>query len=142
MKNLKFIVLIIIALGLIVACGSGEKNTSPPSNGKYDLGTSTRAWKDVRMTGKLYSDGVAVINNGSITGSAFSTSDIYIGAVTSGTATVAAGSTIIGFYPFANVNDGDIDIANSVSITGTTLKLIINGTNAGPALHYKVVTAL
>lgn len=38
----------------------------------------------------------------------------------SGTATVTSGSTILGFYPFANIND---EVANIVSISSTTLTL-------------------
>jgi len=58
---------------------------------------------------------------------------------TSGTATVTAGSGILGFYPIANVHDGNINGVANISIASTTLTLAINGTAGSNIVRYKVV---
>ena len=55
---------------------------------------------------------------------------------TSGTATVTAGSVILGMYAFANI---DSEVANIVAISSTTLTVTINAAAAGASVIYRVV---
>ena len=82
-----------------------------------------------------------------VAANAFGTASINVNTVsvtvagsgTSGTATVTAGSTILGAYPFANVNDSTKELINSVSISSTTLTVRTIGTVGALATIYKVV---
>jgi len=59
-----------------------------------------------------------------------------VASATSGTATVTSGSTILGFYPFANI---DAEVANIVAISGTTLTVTLQSAAALDAVVYRVV---
>jgi hypothetical protein len=66
--------------------------------------------------------------------------DVIIAASgTSGTATVTSGSTILGHYGVGNVYDIAINGITNVSISGTTLTALINGTAGSQAVVHKVV---
>lgn len=60
---------------------------------------------------------------------------VAVGAA-SGTATVTSGATILGFYPFANIND---EVANIVGISSTTLTLTIDANATEVVPVWKVV---
>jgi len=61
-------------------------------------------------------------------------------SASSGTATVEAGSIIMGApIPWANISDIGVDMANRAWVSGTTLTISTNGTVAGLLIQYKVV---
>jgi len=66
------------------------------------------------------------------------TVNVWPGQATN-TATVTSGSAILGMYPFANVDNMSNEIANSVSISGTTLTLVLNDIAADDVVVYRVV---
>jgi hypothetical protein len=69
----------------------------------------------------------------------YAVKDIYIdAAASSGTATVESGAIILGAYGIANIDDIGAEMINSVSISGTTLTLVVNGVVAGDSTHYGV----
>jgi hypothetical protein len=105
--------------------------------------TGLGAAKAISGDATLANTGALTIGAGKIgnSESAITWSDVTVaGSGTSGTATVTAGSAVIGYFPVANVHDGNINGVASFGVSGTTLTLTINGTAGSNAVVYTVVS--
>jgi hypothetical protein len=165
MKNRIWVVVIIctiVAMALAAGGAFAAKAYTPSTSKQWDLGTTKLQYKDIVISGDITSNSVKVIDSGAIAGSALTAASVtgdalalnavgvreaFVNTVpvtvaasgTSGTATVTSGSAILGFYPNANVHDGNINGVANISIASTTLTLAINGTAGSNAVLYSVV---
>jgi hypothetical protein len=119
----KHVIFIIIAVLLIatVAFAAGEKAITPSTHNQWDLGTAGLSYKDIRIVGDLWSNGVKVIDGGVVVGSALSpttTTATITPANTGADITVPAGSTLIDTQKVSGFNN-DVTITKSI-IVGTT----------------------
>lgn len=159
--------LVIIALSFGGALA--EKAYTPSTNGNFNLGSDKLKYKDLKITDDIIIEGDnedayettltateptadrtvtlpdADLNFTTGIGNAalgITWSDVTITNTigTSGTATVTAGSAVIGYFPVANVHDGNVNGVASFGVSGTTLTLTINGTAGGNIVIYTVVT--
>jgi hypothetical protein len=116
------------------------------ADGKIWIGNNVGGGDAVAVTmsgdATITNAGVLTIGNNKIGTAEFNVNSVDVtiaGSGTSGTATVTAGSTILGHYGVGNVYDIAINGITNVSIASTTLTVLINGTAGSEAVVHKVV---
>lgn len=112
---------------MLVGAGTGLAVETTGTDAQMFISNATEGWGPKTLSGDITitNAGVASVGNNKIGTAELNVSTVNVpiaNAATSGTATVTAGSTILGTYAFANVDE---EIANITAISSTTLTVTL-----------------